>query len=160
VIALFPEISKSNYFPVQMIASRWIPNFPTMEMPALPRLQIEEHDQMLRALSNVSSESEPEEGGGEEGPGDGSEFPETVSGTDETAADRYRRVLYLSQEIAQKAGTNEGRYNEIVDALREIRDSLSEVVTGEIRDAVGKPRGRPRGSGHSRPEASASKHCP
>jgi hypothetical protein len=33
-----------------------------MEMPALPRLQIDEHDQMLRVLSNVSSESEREEG--------------------------------------------------------------------------------------------------
>jgi hypothetical protein len=116
MIALFREIGGSNCFPIQMIAPRWISNFGAMEMPALPRLQIEEHDQMLRALSNVSSESEPEEGGGEEGPGEGSEFPEAVSGTDETAADRCRRVLYLSKEIAQKASRNEGRNNEIVDA--------------------------------------------
>jgi hypothetical protein len=160
VFALFREIGGSNCFPVQVIAPRWIPNFGAMEMPTLPRLQIEEHNQMLRALLNVSSESEPEEGGGEEGPGDGSEFPEAVSGTDETAADRHRRVLHLSKEIAPNASRNEGRHNASVDALREIRDSLSEVVTAEIRDPIGKPRGRPRGSGHSHPEVFAPKHCP
>jgi hypothetical protein len=143
-----------------MIAPRWIPNFNEIEMPTLPALQIEEHDQMLRALSNVSSDNEQEEGPGMEGRGDDSEFPETVAGRDETTTERYRRVLYLGKEIAQKASRNEERYDGIVEALRHIRDSLSEVVSGEIRDAVGKPKGRPRGRGHSRPEPIAPKHCP
>ena len=160
MIALFREIGGPQCFPVQMIAPRWIPNFNEIEMPTLPALQIEEHDQMLRALSNVSSDSEQEEGPGMEGRGDDSEFPDTVAGRNETTTERYRRVLYIGKEIAQKASRNEERYDGIVEALRHIRDSLSEVVSGEIRDAVGKPKGRPRGRGHSRPGPIAPKRCP
>lgn len=160
MITLFRDIGGCKCFPVQMIAPRWIPNFDQITMPTLPTLQIQEHDQILKALSNVSSDSEQEERRGMEAPAEDFQFPGPFAGRNETASDRYRRVLHIGKEIAQKASRNEERYNGIVEDLRQIRDSLSEAVTGEIRDAVGKPRGRPRARGHSHPDPAARKHCP
>ena len=72
---------------------------------------------------------------------------------------RYKRMLAIGKEVAQKASTNLARYDEVLSDLERIRDSLTCVVQGEIRDAAGRPKGRPRGKGYSQPDSSSQVHC-
>jgi hypothetical protein len=158
MIALFHQMGGPECFPVQMISQRWIPNFDEIVMPAL---RIKENNHIFRAGSAAGTDSNSE------GP------PAIVDGDDEESQpvpksqgrtegkfEKYKRLFYFGKEIAQKGSRTSDRYDGIVHAFRQIPDSLCEEMDGEVRDAVGRPRGRARGRGHSHPESTATKHCP
>jgi hypothetical protein len=68
-------------------------------------------------------------------------------------------MFHLAKQIAQKVSNAPQRYEELMGTLSGILESLSEPVDGEIRDASGRQRGRPRRTGNS-PSAPAQTPCP
>jgi hypothetical protein len=69
---------------------------------------------------------------------------------------RYLHLFHLAKQIAQKGSRAPGRYEEIMHSLTGIVESLTVPIDGEIRDAEGRRRGRPRRTGDSRPPPAPS----
>jgi hypothetical protein len=68
-------------------------------------------------------------------------------------------MFHLAKLIAQKVSNAPRRYEELMGTLTGILESLSEPVDGQIRDASGGERGRPRPTGNSH-SAPAQTPCP
>jgi hypothetical protein len=155
LIALFAQMG-SGAFPIQLIAPRWIPDFDRSVLPPLPDLSLHDSDALHRILSEVSSD---EEDGSMPAPEDVPDEVEPIEAGRDSSTRKYNRVLAIGKEIAQRASGNAERYDEVLRGMEEIRDSLTFVADGEIRDAAGTPKGRRRGRGHSRPDPDGPTHC-
>jgi hypothetical protein len=155
IIALFWQLGERS-FPTQLITARWIPNFQGFTMPPLPPLTLAESDVFQKILSEASSGDEEE---GQPSPASPDESDLIRAGRD-GATRKYNRIMMIAKEIAQRASANAERYDEVLREMETVRDSLLSVDQGEIRDASGKPKGRPRGSGQSRPDPAGPTHCP
>jgi hypothetical protein len=154
IIALFWQLG-GRAFPVQLIAPRWVPNFEGFTVPDLPPLTLAEADVVHKILSEASSEDEDE--------GPPAPFPDEsdpIRAGRDSATRKYNRIMIVAKEIAQRASANAERYDEVLREMETVRDSLLFVAEGEIREASGTPKGRPRGRGHSRPDPAGPTHCP
>jgi hypothetical protein len=169
MIALFRYLGGEECFPVQAIAERWFVKSPEVEFPPLPQLGLTEHDELQHLLTEPSSDGD-ELKSDEENKDVSSLVPAPIDSESEDGiasvtiprenqTQRYRRALSLGKEIARRAAGNDAQYETIIDRLREIRDSLTISVGGEIRGATGKPKGRPRRKGHSHPDQESRPYC-
>jgi hypothetical protein len=176
MIALFRHGGGEECFPVQAIATRWFIKSPAIVLPPLPQLNLEDHDEIQHLLAEVSSEDEQVEADGDDigqradeqlhgffasdnddGPGESMESPRMSQDSQQR---RYSRMLSVGKEIARKAALNEAQYEDVLNQLQTILESLTIVVDGEIHDVAGHPRGRPRKRGYSRPDRQPRLHCP
>jgi hypothetical protein len=110
----------------------------------LPDLLLEESDE----VQNIA--------GGDLG--DDADESETRTGDDAIALltsdrprTRYLHLFHLAKQIAQKGSIPSARYGELSRTLTNILEGLAEANDGEIRNAVGRARGRPRRMWNSRP---------
>ena len=169
IIALFRCIGGEECFPVHPIAERWFVKSPEVEFPPLPQLILTEQDELQHLLTEASSDEDEMEQ--EEENEDVSSFILPPSDSEpedgitslaiprENQTQRYKRVLRLGKEIARRAAGNGTQYRTIIDRLRDILDSLTISIDGEVRDAAGKPKGRPRKRGHSHPDQESKPYC-
>jgi hypothetical protein len=162
LVALFQKCG-GGAFPVQLIDRRWIPNFEQARIPPMPAMCIQEED-LARRMVSESMTSDEEDGGSppsdhddldsdtdDEGlPGPGEEPPARVPGQSR----RYQVLHGLGNKIAQKAASNPDRYDDVRETLTGVLESLTEGVDGQVRDARGRPRGRPPKQGHSHADSS------
>jgi hypothetical protein len=163
LLALYSQCA-DHAFPTALIAPRWIPDVNKTEIPALPMLSIEEHDDLQRISVRSTDEEEILPVSDLlDGPNDGpslNDDPETEAvAQGNTSNGRYARLLYLGKQIAQKGSISPARYEGVIQSLRMVLESLTEPVDGEIRDVDGRHRGRPRGAGHSQSHREGSA-CP
>jgi hypothetical protein len=77
----------------------------------------------------------------------------------ENQTQRYKRALRLGKEIARRVAGNDAQYDTVIDRLRDIMDSLTIPIEGEVHDAAEKPKGRPRKRGHSHLDRESRPYC-
>lgn len=172
MIALFHQYGGPDCFPVQVIAERWFVKSPEVELPPLPLLRLEESDEIQCALSARSSDDgddsneeddEDERIDGRASSDDEELEPEVRMAQSrvgqETQRQRYSRLITVAKEIARKAAVSQEQSENVMDRLQTILASLLTSLDGEVRDITGRPRGRPRKKGHSRPDRSITMHC-
>jgi hypothetical protein len=175
IVALY-QAGGNGAFPVALIAQRWVPNFEDITFPDLPLISLPEEDHVLRVVSDsltddeadFDSDDEYDDGGmEEEEPGaEDQAAPPTDDGPRRRMISgqswRYKTVVGLGKQIAQKAAESEELFLRIEVSLRDLLNSCTEAFEGQVRDVRGRPRGRPRKRGHSQPDNShvAPRKCP
>jgi hypothetical protein len=181
LVALYQE-AEGGAFPVGLIARRWIPDVADVVIPALPHLSLPEVDLALQVFSDAltdeddgdfdsdeeydDEDEDQDEGGLPEGEEPEGEEPAPPDQPPRRAtagqSRRYQALASLGKQIATKAAETEEMFTRAEATLKGLLHSCTETVDGEIRDARGRPRGRPRKNGHSRPETShaAPRQCP
>jgi hypothetical protein len=170
LVALFQQ-GGNGAFPVQLIDRRWIANFEAARIPRMPAIRIEEADLAQRIASD--SRTSDEEDGDHHSNDDcdrhqsDDEVPASDSEDDElpppgevppahspAQSRRYQVLQGLGKQIAQKAASNAERFDDIRETLVGVLESLTESCDGQVRDARGRPKGRPPKHGHSQPQRS------
>jgi hypothetical protein len=154
IIALFERFGPPGAFPVQIIAPRWLVASPEVSLPPLPLLRIEEIAEIERIAGELLPDSDASDDDGIPPP------PMPVPSDGDTTRDKYNRMFYVAKEITRKASVNDAQYDPVLEQLTGILSSLTVSEDGEVRDASGRPKGRPRKRGHSRPDPDPLKHCP
>jgi hypothetical protein len=154
VIALFHQMASDHDFPVQAIAPRWYQRSPHVDLPPLPILRLHEVDAIEKIVNALSSDDENRVQSD-----DDNDDPVPPSVTDDSARDKYLRMFHVAKEVTRKASTNPTRYDDVLATLSTLLQSLTVEVDGEVRDAAGRPKGRPRRRGYSQPEREGAKHC-
>jgi hypothetical protein len=138
LIALYKKFS--DRFPIALIDKRWIQSEEVYVAPELPDLAPWEADDMARIASEMSSDNDES---------DSDDIGILIPPIREDQTRRYHRIMNLCRQLAQKASQAQVPCDKICVELGNLLDSLTTEVDGEIRDVMGKPRGRPRKKGYS-----------
>jgi hypothetical protein len=153
LVALFRKCGH-GFFPVQLIARRWIRS-PGASIPALPVMRIQDDDSARKVVaasvtSDEDDDQRPTADGDDQLPGPADEPPARLPGQSR----RYQILNVLGKQIAQKGADNPDKFEAAHERLVELLDSMTEERDGDVRDARGRPKGRPRKHGHSQPDDS------